>query len=102
VPVDLGLSPVVPPEALYHGMAERFLPAALKEGLKHGPWQFVPMSIDVETAATVALPAGQRREVVLRVAAAQMHSEGFQFFLAENGVWLTKDVPPRYISRVKP
>jgi putative RNA 2'-phosphotransferase len=99
VPVDLGLSPVTPPEALYHGLAERFLPAALKEGLKRGPWQFVPLSIDIETAATVALPVGQRREVVLRVAAVQMHSEGFQFFLAENGVWLTADVPPRYLTR---
>jgi putative RNA 2'-phosphotransferase len=102
VPVDLGLSPVTPPEALYHGLPESFMPRVLKEGLKHGPWQFVPLSIDIETAATVALPAGQRREVVLRVAAAQMHSEGFHFFLAENGVWLTADVPPRYISRVKP
>jgi putative RNA 2'-phosphotransferase len=48
------------------------------------------------------MPKGQRRAVIVRVAAAQMHAAGFQFFLAENGAWLTEDVPPQYITRVEP
>ena len=100
--MDLELSPVVPPEALYHGMLERYLPSVMADGLKRGAWQYVPLSVDIETAACVGMPKGQRRAVIVRVAAGQMHAAGFTFFLAENGVWLTDDVPPQYISRVEP
>ena len=36
VEVDLHLEPVEPPEVLYHGTVERFLPAILAEGLSKG------------------------------------------------------------------
>jgi putative RNA 2'-phosphotransferase len=29
-----------------------------------------------------------------------MHAEGFKFFLADNGVWLTDHVPPAFLKLV--
>jgi len=28
-----------------------------------------------------------------------MHARGFQFYLADNGVWLTDRVPPEFLVR---
>jgi putative RNA 2'-phosphotransferase len=54
------------------------------------------MSADTDTARNV----GQRygKPVVLQIAAQNMYADGFQFFRSENHVWLTNDVPPKYIT----
>jgi putative RNA 2'-phosphotransferase len=92
VAVDLGLTPREPPTVLYHGTATRFLESILSEGLKPQARQHVHLSADEETAHRV----GQRhgKPTVLVVDALRMHAKGFQFFLADNGVWLTDQVPP--------
>jgi putative RNA 2'-phosphotransferase len=36
---------------------------------------------------------------VLIVDAAAMHAEGRQFFVTENGVWLTEAAPPHFLRR---
>lgn len=96
VAVDLGLSPKQPPSTLYHGTTERFLVSILSGGLKRQERQHVHLSIDEATARQV----GQRhgRPVVIEVQAGRMHTNGFQFFLAENGVWLTDHVPPDFLQ----
>ena len=96
VAVDLGLERRQPPAMLYHGTATRFLDSILGEGLKPGSRQKVHLSRDEATAVAV----GQRhgKPVVLHVDAGRMHSDGFEFWQAENGVWLTDAVPPQYIS----
>ena len=50
---------------------------------------------------TTAVAVGTRHgvPVVLRVDAAAMDAAGCAFFLADNGVWLTEAVPPRYLGR---
>jgi putative RNA 2'-phosphotransferase len=95
VSVDLGLKPVAPPEVLYHGTATRFLDPIRAEGLKPGSRQFVHLSKDEATAVKV----GQRhgRPVVLRVAASDAHAAGQRFCLADNGVWLSDALAPRYL-----
>jgi putative RNA 2'-phosphotransferase len=96
VEVDLALQPIEPPALLFHGTATRFLDGIRAEGLKPGSRQHVHLSPDEATAIAV----GQRhgKPVVLRVAAGAMHREGHEFFLAENGVWLTAHVPPRFLE----
>lgn len=96
VAVDLGLDPVVPPARLFHGTATRNLDAIMIEGLKPGSRQKVHLSADEATARTV----GQRhgKPVILTVDTAGMHAEGYLFWQAENGVWLTDTVPPRFLS----
>lgn len=96
VEVALGLEPTAPPETLYHGTATRFLDAIRAEGLKPGSRQQVHLSADAATAAAVGSRHG--KPAVLRVAAGAMHAQGYAFFRADNGVWLTDQVPPHFLS----
>lgn len=47
-----------------------------------------------------ALKVGQRygKPILFLVDTAQMHKDGFEFYQAENGVWLTAHVPTQYLS----
>jgi putative RNA 2'-phosphotransferase len=96
VEVDLRLEEREPPEVLYHGTVERFLPSILVEGLNKGRRHHVHLSKDVETAGKVGARRG--KPVILEVAAGRMHRDGHTFFLSANGVWLTDAVPPAYLS----
>ena len=98
VPVDLGLAPQVPPAVLYHGTAERFIAAILREGLQRGKRHHVHLSADPATASNVGSRHG--RLVLLTVAAARMHAAGLLFYRSENGVWLADAVPPEYLTRL--
>ncbi len=95
--VDLQLNEQEPPDVLYHGTVERFLPSILAEGLKKGKRHHVHLSKDTETARKVGARRGQ--PVILTVAAGKMHAAGFKFFLSVNGVWLTDAVPVVFLSR---
>ena len=96
VAVDLGYEPAVPPDELFHGTVERFLPAIRAEGLRPGDRHAVHLSPDAGTARTVGARRG--RPVVLRVDAAGMSRDGARFTRSANGVWLVDAVPPRYLS----
>ncbi|AEV36628.1 Phosphotransferase KptA/Tpt1 [Pseudovibrio sp. FO-BEG1] len=97
VQVDLKLKPVAPPATLYHGTAERNWSAISEQGLKPQARHHVHLSQDTETATKV----GQRhgKPIVLTINAEQMHQKGIEFFLSDNGVWLTEAVLPEFISR---
>jgi putative RNA 2'-phosphotransferase len=95
--VDLQLEEREPPEVLYHGTVERFLPAILAEGLDKGKRHHVHLSKDVETARKVGARRG--KPVVLKVDAGGMYRDGHKFFISANGVWLTDAVPPSYLER---
>ncbi|GAB3450520.1 RNA 2'-phosphotransferase [Insolitispirillum peregrinum] len=95
VTVDLGLKALEPPEFLYHGTVERFLPSIKKTGLDKMDRHAVHLSEQVDTAKDV----GSRRgaPVVLKILAHQMYQDGLTFHQSDNGVWLTHSVPLRYI-----
>ena len=99
VAVELGLEPADPPEVLWHGTVERFLPQILAQGLRRMGRNHVHLSADAVTARVVGARRG--RAVVLSVAAGTMAAEGHRFWLSTNGVWLTGPVPPRYLSRCR-
>ncbi|MEM5518977.1 RNA 2'-phosphotransferase [Henriciella sp. AS95] len=96
IDVDLGLEPQCPPDELYHGTASANLDAIFSEGLISGRRHQVHLSLDPDTAKRV----GQRhgKPVVLRVEAQRMFNDGFEFFRADNGVWLTAKVPATYLG----
>lgn len=95
--VQLSHRALAPPPVLYHGTASRFVAAILRQGLRPGARHHVHLSQEQATAATVGARYGM--PVVLHVDAAAMAADGCIFFLADNGVWLTDAVPPRYLSR---
>lgn len=97
IDVELGYTPVPPPEVLYHGTVARFLPAIFERGLERGKRHHVHLSATPELAKLV----GGRRgvPVVLEVAAARMAEAGHVFFRSANGVWLTSHVPPEFLSQ---
>ncbi len=96
VDVDLQLEEREPPDVLYHGTVERFLPSILAEGLNKGNRHHVHLSRDRETARKVGARRG--RPVILEVDSEGMHRDGHKFFLSANGVWLADSVLPAYLS----
>lgn len=96
IPVDVELKAMTPPDVLYHGTATRFAEAIQAEGLKPMSRLYVHLSADRETATTVGKRHG--KPMVFLVDAKRMAESGHQFFLSENGVWLTKTVPPEYLT----
>ena len=96
VPVDVELTPAVPPEFLWHGTGAKSVAAILAEGLKPMARLYVHLSRDRETAVCVGRRHGT--PVVFRVRSGTMADAGYTFFLSENKVWLTKCVPPDYLE----
>ena len=86
-----------PPEFLYHGTSTRFVNAIAKNGLLPQTRHFVHLSADEATAIAVGKRHGP--VVVLTVKALVMHEQGFLFYQAENGVWLTDKVPAQFLSQ---
>lgn len=54
------------------------------------------LSKDLETAVNVGSRHG--KPFVFKVKSGEMHRNGFEFFLSENGVWLTKAVPAKFLE----
>lgn len=96
VPVDVELKKAVPPEILFHGTAEKYAASIRREGINSRQRLYVHLSKDRATAVTVGKRHG--KPVVFEVRSGQMQRDGFEFFLSENGVWLTKHVPAAYLN----
>ena len=96
--VDVELKECVPPEILWHGTGEKYVPSINSEGLKAKSRLYVHLSSDTATARKV----GQRhgKPVVYKIFAGEMHRHGYVFYLSENGVWLTKNVPVNFMQVV--
>jgi len=98
IPVDLGLTPLSPPETLYHGTYPGALDAILAKGLRPMSRHHVHLSPDIQTAKKVGARRG--KPVILAVAAGKMADAGALFYRSENGVWLVDHVPPAQLARL--
>lgn len=96
VPVELGLDPATPPYVLYHGTARANLDSIFATGLNPGTRRQVHLSTSEDTALKVGSRHGSA--LVLTVDTKRMSEDGFAFFRADNGVWLTDIVPAIYIA----
>lgn len=96
IPVDVGLLKKTPPDVLYHGTGEKYVSAINETGLISKSRLYVHLSPDVKTAKKVGSRHG--RPVVYTVDCQRMAADGHDFYLSANGVWLTKSVPPAYLS----
>ena len=97
IPVDVELPELVPPEILYHGTGEKYVSSIDREGLIAKSRLYVHLTDNYETAVKV----GQRhgKPEVYIIACSEMVRDGYKFYRSVNGVWLTKSVPARYLSK---
>jgi putative RNA 2'-phosphotransferase len=96
VSIDLGLSPTTPPDVLFHGTSTGSVSSILLDGLKPQSRQHVHLSEDEATARRIGTRHGV--PAIFIVDSRIMYSDGFHFFRADNGVWLTANVPARYLT----
>lgn len=94
--VDVELKEAIPPDVLYHGTAVKYVLGIKDKGLIPKSRLYVHLSKDVDTAVKVGKRHGD--PVIFEVDTKQMIKDGYKFYLSENGVWLTKEVPVRYLT----
>ncbi|MDF1698029.1 MAG: RNA 2'-phosphotransferase [Saprospiraceae bacterium] len=94
--VDMEFKPIAPPSTLYHGTSIRNIDSIRSTGIEKRNRQHVHLSHEESTAVNVGSRHG--KPIVLHIDAAQMHEDGFHFYLSKNGVWLTDYIDPKYIK----
>lgn len=97
ISVDVELEEKIPPDILWHGTGEKFVPSIDVQGLIPKSRLYVHLSKDIETARKVGSRHG--RPVIYRIDCKKMSEDGYRFFLSANGIWLTKSVPPEYLHK---
>jgi putative RNA 2'-phosphotransferase len=95
--IELGYLPTKPPRILYHGTAEKNVNSILLHGLDKQNRHHVHLSQDIETAINVGKRHG--KPFVFEIHSEKMYNDKFEFFVSENGVWLTGKVPTTYIVK---
>lgn len=98
IPVDVELQETVPPEYLWHGSAMKYFNSISEQGLIPKSRLYVHLSGDLETAKNVGKRHGE--PVIFKVLSGDMVRDGYKFYRSVNGVWLTKQVPVRYLEKV--
>ena len=88
-----------PPEILYHGTAEKYVESINRSGLVSKHRLYVHLSNNIETATDVGNRHG--KPVIYEVASREMYNDGYDFFISVNGVWLTKEVPIKYLRIIQ-
>jgi len=93
--IDLDLSPIRPPDVLYHGTSKDSLDSIMIKGIDKRLRQYVHLSKGILTAVQVGSRHG--KSAVLIIDAKKMYEDGFKFYISENEVWLTDNVPSKYL-----
>ena len=97
ISVDVELDVVEPPAELWHGTGEKYVASIDEQGLIPKSRIYVHLSKDKDTAVKVGKRHGD--PVLYIVKAGEMYRDGYQFYLSKNGVWLTKQVPVKYLEK---
>ena len=97
--VDVELKQEIPPKILYHGTGEKYVCSILQQGLIPKSRLYVHLSWGTATAEDVAKRHG--KPVIFSVDAESMTKDGYKFYLSANRVWLTKEVPARYLAIIR-
>ena len=116
IPVDVELEEKTPPDILWHGTGEKYVASIDAQGLIPKSRLYVHLSSDKETAKKVGSRHGKCRArtasasssrtahgsgtVIYEIDCRQMTADGYRFFESANHVWLTKEVPVRYLRKL--
>ncbi len=94
--VNVGLKQATPPDILYHGTGNQFIPSIMKHGICSKSRLHVHLSDEYETAVIVGKRHGD--PVVLSLDVKQMIDDGVVFYISENKIWLTDFVDRKYLT----
>lgn len=97
ISVDVELEKLEPPEFLWHGTGEKYVSNIDKQGLIPKSRLYVHLSSDKETAIKVGKRHG--KPFLYKIKSKEMYQNGFVFYYSKNGVWLTKDVPVKFLIK---
>ena len=98
--VDVQLKIERPPRILYHGTSIESYSKIISSG---GLNKMRRLHVHLTDKEDVAYSVGKRyskykEQIILKINAAAMYADGYKFYLSENGVWLTDNVPIKYIN----
>lgn len=96
IPVNLSLTKGKPTGKLFHGTAEKFRESIDKLGLLAGGREYVHLSDNLLTALKVGSRRG--KPIVYLVDYEKMLEDDLDLWVSENGVWLSNDIPAKYLS----
>jgi len=96
IKVDLQLKAERPPDKLYHGTVDKFINNIMSSGLQKMNRHAVHLSENITTATNVASRRG--KPIILEINSKWMFADNIKFFKSKNGVWLTEEVPTKYIK----
>jgi putative RNA 2'-phosphotransferase len=100
LPQAIEYEPADPPEFLFHGTTPGNADTILSEGLRPIERQRVHLSVDTPAAREV----GRRRcpdPVILRIDTVCAQKGGAKFYRGGPAVWLSDEIAPQCITRVK-
>lgn len=86
-----------PPKTLFHGTSPEIAELIMAQGLKPMTRQFVHLS----PFADVAIQVGGRKStapLILTVDALRASDDGFKFYIGNDKVWLSDEIPPQYLK----
>ena len=96
--ISLFVEEKTPPDILWHGTGEKYVASIDAQGLIPKSRLYVHLSSDKETAKKVGSRHG--RPVIYEIDCRQMAADGYRFFESAKHVWLTKEVPVRYLRKL--
>lgn len=95
IDVDVELIETIPPNLLFHGTSENVIWKIERNGILPMSRQYVHLSTDWDTAIKVGKRHGKPRVIIVQ--AEQMVADKHIFYQSQNNVWLTKEVPVKYL-----
>lgn len=98
IAVDVELEKKLPPDTLYHGTSVESIESIISFGIVSRTRLHVHLSAQIETAINVGKRHGT--PVVFMVDAKRMSEDGIVFYQSRNGVWLTSNVPSKYLKLI--
>ncbi len=97
IPVDVELEEKTPPDVLWHGTGEKYVSSIDGQGLIPKSRLYVHLSVDIDTARKVGSRHG--KPVIYKIDCKKMVEDGYHFYISANQVWLTKEVPAKYLKK---
>ncbi|HHT96354.1 MAG TPA: RNA 2'-phosphotransferase [Clostridiales bacterium] len=96
--VNVGLIEKQPKRNLYHGTSTKYMDNIRNQGLTKGKRLYVHLSDSRLTAKEVGARHG--KPVVLMINIDSMIKDGYKFYQSANKIWLTEEVPAKYIKEL--